>query len=98
MYKLVVNLNQPNPTTEERKVLELRWHNEAPHIVHCFGWMVQLGRLKTADYLLRLGILHEDMDAGCIFCGVDLETMDHVPLHCPLVCCGLKSFNWWGIQ
>lgn len=71
---MAVNLGPQNSVTMESKVFHMIWHNAAPHRVQCFGWMAYLGRLKTANYLLRQGILRDDEDAVCIFCGEEFFT------------------------
>lgn len=83
----------------DRKTLQLIWNCRVPLKVQCFGWMSFLGKLKTGDYLLRIGILHNHHDALCKFCGECIESINHSLLHCNLtwiVWC--KVLDWWGIQ
>ncbi|KAF7151552.1 hypothetical protein RHSIM_Rhsim02G0101400 [Rhododendron simsii] len=61
--------------------LDLVWNNVAPHKVQCFGWLVCLGKVETAEFLLRIGILQNAEAAVCKFCGRAQESSDHFLLH-----------------
>lgn len=82
----------------ERKTFQWIWKNVAPYRVQCFVWMVKLGKLKTGEFLLRIGVLHQN-HALCKFCGEVIETLDHSLLLCPIVWnLWVEILVWWGIE
>lgn len=86
MYKMLLH-RDAIPFTPDKKVLKLIWNNAAPYRIQCFGWMVQLGRIKTADFLLGLGIITEVENALCKF------------LLChPAWFVWTEILNWWGVK
>ncbi|GFS37612.1 hypothetical protein Acr_00g0053050 [Actinidia rufa] len=77
---------------------ELIWQNAAPPRVQCFGWLTYLGRVKTAEFLLRLGIIQDEGEALCSFSNNELETLDHLLLHCfPVWNCWAAILRWCGV-
>ncbi|XP_028059454.1 uncharacterized protein LOC114263152 [Camellia sinensis] len=75
------------------------WKNAAPPRVQFFGWLAWRGRIKTASFLRRIGMLNGNVDVCCIFCKEMEETSIHVLLHCPFVWWIWSYFvNWWGLQ
>ncbi|KAI8528943.1 hypothetical protein RHMOL_Rhmol12G0187200 [Rhododendron molle] len=96
--KSFYNLFRAHPSNPD-KTFELIWRNAAPHRVQCFGWLVYLGRVKTSEYHLRLGIINNEEEALCKFCFAELETADHLLLHCKFVWDTWGNvLSWWGIQ
>lgn len=90
----------PASSTEinDRKTFKWLWKNVAPFRVQCFVWMVKLGKIKTGDFMIRIGILHQHQ-ALCKFCGLCLESLNHSLLHChPAWSTWCKILCWWGIQ
>lgn len=78
---------------------DLIWRNIAPHRVQRFGWLVHLGRIKSSEYLFRLGIIRNEEEACCKFCLSELETVDHLLLHCqPVWQLWSKIMYWWGVK
>ena len=67
---------------QEVDVLDLVWRNIAPLKVRCFGWLVWVGRVKTSDWLRNLGVLNESEEYMCIFCGSQVEELNHLLLGC----------------
>lgn len=63
-------------------MFELIWKNAAPPHVQCFGWLAYLGKVKTSDLLLRIGVIHSEEDAICKFCDANIESLDHLLLQC----------------
>lgn len=59
----------------------------------------KLGKLKTGEFLLSIGVIHHHNQALCKFCGMSLESINHAFLHCPYVwfvwCLILE---WRGMQ
>ncbi|XP_057484663.1 uncharacterized protein LOC130771052 [Actinidia eriantha] len=81
------------------ETFKLLWENVAPPRVQCFGWLSYLGRVKSSEYLLSLGIIQNESEAMCSFCNGELETLDHLLLHCVLVWkCWADIIQWCGIS
>lgn len=98
LYKIATNHGNLSDESE-RKSLILIWKCKAPLKVQCFGWIAFLGKLKTGDHLLRIGILQSHQEALCKFCGECVESINHSLLHCHLVWnIWCKVLGWWGIQ
>lgn len=68
--------------------MSIIWKNVAPPKVQCFSWLAYLGKVKSADKLLRMGVIDNEEEAKCCFCKDKIETNDHVLLLCSSV---------WGI-
>lgn len=72
------SLNGPNLETPE-----LIWHNPSPLKAQFFSWLAWKGRIKSSDYLHRLGILSAVISSNCVFCQTEIESPNHVLLLCP---------------
>ena len=58
-----------------------------------------MGRVKVAELLLKYGVIQEESERWCSFCGLEIETMDHLFLHCGLVNrLWIECISWWGIS
>ena len=58
------------------------WRKEVPKKVLCFTWRAVMGRLPTADALIRRGI--QVTSPMCSRCNIDSETADHILVSCPI--------------
>ncbi|KAL9690771.1 hypothetical protein QQ045_011181 [Rhodiola kirilowii] len=60
-------------------------------------WRLYHDSLPTKDILARKGVLNAGHNLNCEFCGLKLETADHLLLHCNWSC-GLWTWciRWWG--
>ncbi|XP_028113957.1 uncharacterized protein LOC114312000 [Camellia sinensis] len=75
------------------------WKAPAPPRAQFFGWLVWKGRIKSASYLRRIGILNANVDVCYVFCKEEEETINHVLLHCPRVWLIWSYFvRRWGWQ
>ncbi|CAL5391723.1 unnamed protein product [Camellia sinensis] len=75
------------------------WKAPASPRAQFFGWLVWRGRIKSASYLRRIGILNANIDVCCVFCKEVEETINHVLLHCPFVWLIWSYFvRGWGLQ
>lgn len=63
----------------------LLWYNLAPPKVQLLGWLAWKGRLKTAMFLQKIGVLNQSASIDCVLCRNDAETVNHVLLWCPFV-------------
>ncbi|KAL7215451.1 hypothetical protein ACSBR1_027587 [Camellia fascicularis] len=97
LYKLVVgNLG---PTLSVNKLV---WLKFIPPKVQVFGWMAWKKRIKTKEFLQRLGILTvngSNLCNLCVFCKSEFESVNHVLVCCPFVwSVWSHMLNWWGTQ
>lgn len=60
---------------------ELVWHKKVPLKIYVFAWGVLQNRLPTKDNFVRWGILQAD-DHFCIVCCGEMESINHLFLHC----------------
>ncbi|KAL9663661.1 hypothetical protein QQ045_019052 [Rhodiola kirilowii] len=64
-----------------------------------FVWRVYLNSLPTKMTLKGRRVLSREEDIACVLCGTELETADHLLMHCKwswglwVVC-----LRWWGIS
>ena len=74
------------------------WKNVTPMRVKFFGWLVWNGRIKSGDLLLKFGVLDDVADIRCGFCESEIESVDHVFLHCMYVHkVWTDCLKWWGM-
>ncbi|KAI8564446.1 hypothetical protein RHMOL_Rhmol03G0182300 [Rhododendron molle] len=70
-----------------------------PKIDKTGSWLAYLGRIKTAEFLLRIGIIQSDLDALCKFCNESPESIDHLLYFCqPVWDTWTNILSWWGMQ
>ena len=77
-FKVALAFEALRPRKEVVDWAKEEWgaHNTPKHMF--ILWLAALGRLSTYDRLFFL-----DVDPGCRFCGVDLETHQHLFFECP---------------
>jgi hypothetical protein len=74
------------------------WQKGVPPKVQSFLWLAVQNRLCTKDFLLCRNIIRFDQ-AFCIFCENEIETSNHLLLHCrPVWKLWMKFLDWWGIS
>lgn len=73
------------------------WINVAPPKAKFLFWLVWRCRLKTADFLHRIGVLRGNSVSLCLFCNSEPENLNHILLLCPFAW-KLWSIviDWWG--
>ena len=82
----------PNP------IINLVWQNFLPPRAQMTVWMANLDKLKTGDYLLRLGII-DPQQAVCPFCILETESNNHTLFTCRFsLCSWMKMLEWWNIS
>ncbi|XP_028124100.1 uncharacterized protein LOC114321152 [Camellia sinensis] len=65
------------------RICKLVWSSVLPPRVSFFYWLAWKNRIKRSDFLLRIGILDNNVSSLCPFCSSELESATHVLLHCP---------------
>lgn len=74
------------------------WKNIAPPRVQFMTWLAWKGRMKSAVFMQRIGVLKSDVNILCVFCKSEVESQNHVLLHCG---CIWKVWSgivgWWGL-
>jgi hypothetical protein len=74
------------------------WESFAPMKVIIFSWQLMLQRLPTRANLLRRGVIRSPSHAQCVWCGIDLESEDHLFSKC---CIAVEVWaavhSWLGV-
>lgn len=74
------------------------WKSVAPPKMQFFGWLAWRGRVKTVEFLHRIGVLDDQVSVLCPLCTNAVESISHVLLHCPPVWrVWSELVNWWGM-
>ena len=78
---------------------KLVWNHLAPPKVQFFCWLAWKNRVKTADFLQKIGVLQASSPALCAFCKTVAESNCHVLLHCHFSWRVWSAIlNWWEVQ
>ncbi|XP_058749365.1 uncharacterized protein LOC131622352 [Vicia villosa] len=72
------------------RALNLFWTTQIPSKLKVFGWRILLDRLPLKFQLARRGIIMNDQDKMCVFCGSEVEDLNHLLFSC------LLSKNVWS--
>ena len=62
--------------------LSLIWRNSCPFKIEVFVWLAVQNKIATRGGLLRINMLVNGSDGNCPFCRTEVETTNHVLLHC----------------
>jgi hypothetical protein len=82
-HDLLVELgDNPILSAWELKIFSIIWESPAPSKVIVFSWQLIHDRLPTKDNLSSRGVLHQDSDTNCVWCGQTTESSKHLFLHC----------------
>jgi hypothetical protein len=84
-YTLVSNLltERRMVTLDQELAFKVIWKCPAPSKVSGLVWMVLHDKVPTRDNLVRRGIITENGGQhGCVFCGNQSETVQHLFLYC----------------
>lgn len=80
-------------------ITKLLWGNDAPPKVKFFGWLAWKGRVKTTEYVQRIGVLDSNVNNLCPFCRNEVESINHILLHCHLVWkLWSEILDWWNLS
>ncbi|KAL7262113.1 hypothetical protein ACSBR1_000488 [Camellia fascicularis] len=78
---------------------KLVWNNLAPPKVQFFCWLAWKNRVKSADFLQKIGVLQASSPALCAFCKSVAESNCHVLLYCQFSWrVWTAMLNWWEVQ
>lgn len=74
------------------------WKNSAIPKAKFFSWLVWRGKIKTADFMHRIGVLTVNISSLCV-CKAEVESINHVLLLYPVVWkLWSEMVNWWEIK
>ncbi|KAL8469022.1 hypothetical protein ACS0TY_032009 [Phlomoides rotata] len=71
----------PNGAADD-KAFERLWSSHAPKRQQTIVWKILKERMPTRDKLRRRGIIQENGDVLCVFCGEEEESPSDVLFHC----------------
>lgn len=75
------------------------WNMAVPPKVSFFCWLAWKNKIKSAEFMRRIGILEPSISISCTFYSFESESATHLLLHCP--------FSWqiwssiihdWGLS
>ncbi|XP_058732744.1 uncharacterized protein LOC131604314 [Vicia villosa] len=76
----------------------LIWKTNTPFKTKVFGWRILIDRLPTKELLLKRGISFTTSSSNCEFCGIALESLEHVFFKCSIVkLIWRKIAEWIGL-
>lgn len=94
MYKFLVN-GSSNCSPVSKRI----WVKHVPPRVQFFGWLAWKGKLKTAEFLHRIGVLPAGTSVVCCLCKSGTEFLIHVLLLCPVAWrVWYEMLRWWKVQ
>lgn len=94
VYKSVVNSLGPY-----LKISKLVLLNYIPPKVQIFGWLAWKKKVKTKEFLHKVGVLNGNNSTVCVFCNIASESVDHVLIYCPFVWqIWANIMNLWDVQ
>jgi hypothetical protein len=74
------------------------WDSPAPSKVIAFSWQLLYDRVPTKVNLLLRGIIPQNSDDNCIWCGNARESSSHLFLHCNVtMVVWYEIFKWLGV-
>ncbi|XP_058777363.1 uncharacterized protein LOC131651699 [Vicia villosa] len=80
---LIKDYEGPAWDSDVKLAFDSIWKSNVPYRIKAFRWRCLWNRLPTKYLLVRRGISLSINDQLCVFCSVELETLDHILLGCP---------------
>ncbi|XP_071713198.1 uncharacterized protein [Rutidosis leptorrhynchoides] len=75
------------------------WGNNVPFKIMVFHWLAIKQCIPVRDILASRSILPPNVSTLCVFCMTDIETIDHLLIHCKWSSSILSDlFRWWNIR
>lgn len=65
-----------------KTVLAFVWKSKVPHKIYVLGWRLLLERILTRDLLQQTGIIEDPDNYKCVFCNLEVESGNHLFIHC----------------
>jgi hypothetical protein len=75
-------LDEGPSSNEQRRVFSKIWKSGAPSKVTAFSWKLLLNRIPTKSNLSVRQVLAPDTSLDCVMCLGELESANHMFLHC----------------
>lgn len=77
---------------------DLIWNSFASPKTKLITWLAWKSRLKTTEFLSRIGVLMGNVDVLCVFYKEEVESLNHLLLFCPFVWKIWSCIiHWWGM-
>lgn len=80
--KLVKNLEAVGPSNDQEKMYNFLWKSYAPRRVQTIVWKVLKMGMPTRESLKRTGVITDQDDTSCAFCGETTENISHLFFTC----------------
>ncbi|XP_028122358.1 uncharacterized protein LOC114319532 [Camellia sinensis] len=75
------------------------WNSFAPPKVQFFCWLAWRNRIKSADFLQKIGVIQANAPAACVFCNSEPESSTHLLLHCYFAWkVWADMMDWWELK
>ncbi|XP_028080046.1 uncharacterized protein LOC114281693 [Camellia sinensis] len=75
------------------------WINLAPPKAQFLSWLAWRGRVKCYELLQKVGVLSPNASSLCVFCKSEVETVNHVFIHCHFTWkLWANLVNWWNYK
>ncbi|XP_071705300.1 uncharacterized protein [Rutidosis leptorrhynchoides] len=75
------------------------WGNIVPSKIMVFHWLAIKNSIPVKDVLAKRKILPSNVSTLCVWCMVEVETIEHLLLHCKWSSCiWADLFRWWNIR
>lgn len=83
----------------DTSIFQQFWKTKAPPKVLAFSWKVLRGRVPTRQNLLRRLVLGMSQDLSCALCEEEMESLNHLFVHCRSVLrVWSKVYQWLGLD
>ncbi|GLT48447.1 hypothetical protein SLA2020_220710 [Shorea laevis] len=77
----------------------LIWDNNLPMKISAFAWKALQNKIPTKENLQKRGMIEENIETKCIFCGEQTESSTHILFSCPITWkLWCLCYDWWGIR
>ncbi|GAU26578.1 hypothetical protein TSUD_266930 [Trifolium subterraneum] len=94
-----LTLTGPKVVSDPNPLLSRVWKSWDPLKVIVFSWKLLQDRVATRQNLLRRQVIRDISDSFCAFCGVSVESVDHLFTSCDFIFpVWYKLVRWLGFQ
>jgi hypothetical protein len=83
-YELVSNMLLPSGdiASEKKQAFKAIWNCPVPSKAAGCAWLVIQNRVPTRENLLRRRVIQDNREQGCVLCGDNVESVQHLFLYC----------------